>query len=115
MRLRNAAAAAVGAFVLVLTVPSSASAAVGQFQYTYAGPDGAPRTAVLQAPGSRKCITLPETADPAAASPAHSPRNGTDAFATVYTEPNCTGDSFTLHPRIGYGNEALKVRSVVFS
>ncbi|MEU5536416.1 hypothetical protein [Streptomyces sp. NPDC020362] len=114
MRLRNAAVAAFGALALVLAVPSSASAAEGQFQYSYTGLDGTPRIAVLEDPVSRECITLPEVADPGASSPAHSPRNRTDEYARVFTEPDCTGDSFTLRPHTGYGSERLKLRSVVF-
>ena len=115
MRLRNAAVAAFGALALALTVPASAFAAEGEFEYTYIGLDGTPQVRVLENPASGECITLPEVADRAASSPAYSPRNRTYAFATVYTEPNCTGASFRLRQRIGYGNEALKLRSVMFS
>lgn len=114
MRLRNAAVAAFGALALALTVPTSAYAAGGEFQYTYAGLDGTPQIAVLGNPESGECITLPEVADRGVSSPASSPRNRTDAYATVYTEPDCKGASFRLRPRIGYGNEALKLRSVSF-
>ncbi|WP_223767091.1 hypothetical protein [Streptomyces huiliensis] len=115
MRLRDTAVASLGALFLVLSVPASASAADGQFQYTYSGLDGRPQVAVVDDPDSRECITLPEVADPASSSPAHSPRNRTDAYAKVFTEPNCTGDSFTLRPHTGYGSERLKLRSVIFS
>ncbi|MEU6671699.1 hypothetical protein [Streptomyces sp. NPDC046727] len=115
MRLRHAAVAAFGALALVLTVPASASAAEGQFTYVYTGLDGAPRTGVLDAPESGVCHTLPEVADPGSSSPAHSPRNRTNAFTTVFTEPDCTGDSFTLRPFTGYGSERLKLRSVTFT
>ncbi len=114
MRLRNAAVAAFGALTLVLTVPTSASAAVGEFQYTYSGLDGRPQIAVLTDPDSWECITLPEVADPGASSPAHSPRNRTDDFAVVFTGPNCDGDRFVLRPYTGYGTERLKLRSVSF-
>ncbi|MEU7423461.1 hypothetical protein ACGFX8_18955 [Streptomyces sp. NPDC048362] len=115
MRLRNTAFAALGALALVLAVPASASAAQGRFEYTYAGLDGSPRIGVLDDPVSGECLTVPEAADPGSSSPAHSPRNRTDAFATVYTEPDCTGDSFTLRPFTGRGSERLKLRSVRFS
>ncbi|MER7825004.1 hypothetical protein BCL76_107265 [Streptomyces sp. CG 926] len=115
MRLRHAAVAAFGAFTLLLTIPTSASAAEGQFQYTVTGLDGTPLRVVLDDPPGEECITLPEVADPGASSPAHSPRNRTDATATVFTEPDCEGDHFTLRPRTGYGSERLKLRSVVFS
>ncbi|MET9451541.1 hypothetical protein [Streptomyces cinerochromogenes] len=114
MRLRTAAVAAFGALALVLTVPGSACAAEGEFQYTYTGLDGAPRIAVLEDPENGECVTLPEVADPGAGSPAHSPRNRTDAPAVVFTEPDCAGDSFTLRPHTGHGSERLKLRSVLF-
>ncbi|MEV7525205.1 hypothetical protein [Streptomyces sp. NPDC091371] len=115
MRLRNAAVAACGAFTLLLAVPTSASAATGRFQYTVTGLDGSPLRVVLEDPPGEECITLPEVADPSSSTPAHSPRNRTDAVATVFTEPDCTGDFFTLRPVTGYGSERLKMRSVVFS
>ncbi|MFD8413429.1 MULTISPECIES: hypothetical protein [unclassified Streptomyces] len=114
MRLRNAAAAAFGALTLVLTIPTSAVAATGQFTYVYSGLDGRPRVGVLENPVSRECFTLPEVADPGSSSPAHSPRNRTDSTATVFTEPECRGDLFTLRPYTGYGSERLKLRSVFF-
>lgn len=113
MRLRHAAVAAFGAFTLLLTLPTSASAATGEFQYTVTGLDG--RRVVLEDPESRECITLPEVADPGASSPAHSPRNRTTSTATVFTEPGCEGDFFTLRPLTGYGSARLQLRSVVFS
>ncbi|MFE1560545.1 hypothetical protein ACFW6V_36860 [Streptomyces sp. NPDC058734] len=115
MRLRRASIAALGAFTLLLAVPSSASAAVGEFQYTYIGLDGQPHIRILLDPESRECVTLPEVADPDASQPAHSPRNRTTSTATVFTEPDCTGDWFTLRPLVGRGSERLKLRSVVFS
>ncbi|MEU9179285.1 hypothetical protein AB0C90_20960 [Streptomyces sp. NPDC048550] len=115
MRLRNAAVAAFGAFTLLLAVPTSASAAQGRFEYTVVGLDGSPLRVVLDNPSSEECITLPEVADPGSSEPAHSPRNRTDATATVFTEPGCEGDWFTLRPFTGYGSERLKLRSVVFS
>ncbi|MFB6618808.1 hypothetical protein ACFCV9_32080 [Streptomyces sp. NPDC056367] len=115
MRMRNAAVAGLGALVLGLTHPASpAAAATGEFRYTYSGLDGRPQTAELPDPADGECITLPEVADPASSSPAHSPRNRTDATATVFTEPDCTGDWFTLRPLVGRGSERLKLRSVVF-
>ncbi|MFE0105908.1 hypothetical protein [Streptomyces sp. NPDC059009] len=115
MRMRNAAVAALGAFMLALAVPSSpAAAADGEFRYMYTGLDGTPRVAVLLDPVDGECITLPEVADPGAGEPAHSPRNRTTEWATVFTEPGCEGDYFSLRPLSGYGSERLKLRSVVF-
>ncbi|MFK0237174.1 hypothetical protein [Streptomyces vinaceus] len=115
MRLRHAALAAFGALTLVLTIPTSASAAIGEFQYTYVGLDGSPKIGIMLDPAGQECITLPEVADPNASEPAHSPRNRTTATATVFTEPECEGDYFTLRPLTGYGTANMKVRSVVFS
>ncbi|MFF2197177.1 hypothetical protein [Streptomyces sp. NPDC058157] len=115
MRLRRASIAALGAFTLLLAVPQSASAAVGEFQYTYIGLDGKPHIRILLDPESRECITLPEVADPNASEPAHSPRNRTTSTATVFTGPECDGDYFTLRPLVGRGSDRLKLRSVVFS
>ncbi|MFD0415368.1 hypothetical protein [Streptomyces sp. NPDC127108] len=113
MRFRTALAAASGALALIVTLPTSATAAEGYFRYTYSGLDGTPQVAVLENPENGECITLPEVADPDSSSPAHSPRNRTDAFIEVFTEPDCTGDSFTLRPLTGYGSERLKLRSIV--
>ncbi|MFJ8165990.1 hypothetical protein ACIRBY_34440 [Streptomyces sp. NPDC096136] len=115
MRLRHAAGAAFGALTLLLTIPTSASAAVGEFQYTYVGLDGKPHITFLLDPAGAECHTLPEVADPAASEPAFSPRNRTTATATVFTEPDCEGDYFSLRPLTGRGSERLKFRSVVFS
>ncbi|ARX85935.1 MULTISPECIES: hypothetical protein [Streptomyces] len=114
MRFRTALAAAAGALTLIVTLPTSAAAAEGQFQYTYVGVDGSPRLGFIDDPDSGECHTLPEVADPGSSSPAHSPRNRTDERARVFTEPDCTGDSFVLRPHTGYGSERLKLRSVVF-
>ncbi|MGW7194926.1 hypothetical protein [Streptomyces chryseus] len=108
MRLRSTLAATVGAFALVLTLPASASAADGTFTYRYAD-----QSAELIDPPSEECITLPEVADESIP-PAHTPRNATDAVATVYAGAECTGPEFTLRAHTGHGSERLKVRSVVF-
>ncbi|MBC2876194.1 MULTISPECIES: hypothetical protein [Streptomyces] len=115
MRFRAALAAAAGALALIVTLPTSAAAAEGRFEYTYTGLDGRPDTAALEDPPSLDCVTLPEVADPGSSSPAHSPRNRTDEYAEVFTEPDCSGDSFRLRPHTGYGGERLKLRSVRFS
>ncbi|MFI8365218.1 hypothetical protein ACIGD1_34335 [Streptomyces sp. NPDC085612] len=115
MRFRRASVAAIGAFTLLLAVPQSASAAVGEFQYTYIGVDGKPHIRILLDPESRECITLPEVADPNASEPAYSPRNRTTSTATVFTDADCEGDFFALRPLVGRGSENLKLRSVAFS
>ncbi|MFG3283355.1 hypothetical protein [Streptomyces sp. NPDC048111] len=116
MRLRHAAVALTGALSLILSVPMSASAADGEFTYSYVGKDGKTHTAAKVDPAGRECYTLAEVADPAASAPAFSPRNRTTASATVFAEPDCEGDVyFTLKPLTGSGTEKLKFRSVVFS
>ena len=115
MRLRNATAAALGALALVLAVPSSASAATGEFTYQYVDENGDPAVTLLTDPPSGECLTLPEVADEETTPPAHSPRNRTDATATVFTGADCSGDYFSLRPHTGYGSARLKLRSVVFS
>lgn len=70
MRLRTTVAAALGALALVVTLPTSASATVGFFAYSYTGLDGTPQIAELINPPSGECVTLPEVADPNSSNPA---------------------------------------------
>ncbi|MFG2622438.1 hypothetical protein ACGFXC_32940 [Streptomyces sp. NPDC048507] len=115
MRVRNAAIAAFGAMSLVLTIPTSASAAIGEFQYRYTDANGHHHIRALLDPAGQQCITLPEVADPATM-PADSPRNRTTASATVFAEADCEGDTYyTLRPLTGYGTTKMKIRSVAFS
>ncbi|CAM5359004.1 putative protein OS=Streptomyces alboniger OX=132473 GN=CP975_11530 PE=4 SV=1 [Streptomyces alboniger] len=114
MRFRSSVGAALGALALVLTLPTSASAADGEFAYTYAGSDGRPQTSKLTDPESRVCHTLPEVADENASPPAHSPRNRTGSTVTVFTGADCEGDYYTLRPG-GQASERLKMRSALFS
>ncbi|MER7468070.1 hypothetical protein [Streptomyces sp. NPDC097981] len=114
MRLRTAVLAAASALTLLVAVPGSAGAAAGEFEYSFAGLDGATQRARILDPESDECISLPEVADPAASEPAFSPRNRTDAVARVFTNPDCTGDAFDLRPFTGRGSERLKLRSVLF-
>ncbi|WP_327367638.1 hypothetical protein [Streptomyces sp. NBC_01217] len=114
MRLRSTVAAAFGALALIVTVPTSANAAWGEFRYTFSGLDGSPQVGILSDPPSRSCINLPEVADPGSSSPAHSPRNYTDSTAVVFSEADCEGDIFVLRPDGGHASERLKLRSVIF-
>jgi hypothetical protein len=115
MHLRHTIAAALGALALVVTLPASASAATGDFTYKYVGLDGSPRSVTLHDPDSPACITLPEVADPDASEPAFAPHNDTDAWVMVFTEDDCTGDSWTLRPRGNPATDRLKLRSVYFT
>ncbi|MFG2768108.1 hypothetical protein [Streptomyces rubiginosohelvolus] len=114
MRLRSALAAALGAGVLIITTPTSASAATGQFRYDYLTVEGYEASGFLNNPPSGQCLNLPGVDDDNP-QPAHSPKNRTDAWATVFTNTNCEGDSFPLRPYTGGASERLKVRSVVFN
>ncbi|MEU6127303.1 hypothetical protein [Streptomyces sp. NPDC047123] len=112
MRLRHSVAAALGALALVVTLPTSASAATGDFSYSFVGLDGSHRTVTLHDPLSPGCTTLAEVADPAASGPAVAPHNDTDTWAIVFTEPDCTGDSWTLRPHGRPTSDRLTLRSV---
>lgn len=115
MRLRTSAATVVAASLAFLfTLSGTAAAATGQFAYKYHGLEGQLRTAVLQDPPSGECVTLPEVADPDASSPAVAPWNDTDAWATVYSEADCTGREWNLRPHGRPATERLELRSVMF-
>ncbi|MCL7430402.1 hypothetical protein [Streptomyces sp. YS415] len=113
MRFRSACTAVLGAALLLAAVPASASAASGQFRYDYVTVEGYEATGFLNNPASGQCIDLPGVGweNP---EPGHAPKNRTDDWAMVFTEPNCQGDSFPLRPHTGGASERLKVRSVVF-
>ncbi|MGW1818660.1 hypothetical protein ACWCQM_34500 [Streptomyces sp. NPDC002125] len=114
MRLRSAFTAVLGAALLIAATPASASAASGQFRYDYLTTEGYEATGFLNNPPSDQCLDLPGV-DQNSPEPGHSPKNRTDAWATVFTDLNCQGDSFTLRPQTGGGTERLKVRSVIFN
>ncbi|WKV75438.1 hypothetical protein AW27_030310 [Streptomyces sp. PCS3-D2] len=114
MRLRNTVAAALGALMLSAALPTSpASAASGEFLYSYVGTNGVNLRGALVEPDSGQCINIPETGD--SSPPAFAPRNFTDATATAFLDANCDGDVFfTMRPGQVVGNR-LRLRSVVFS
>ncbi|MEV6248934.1 hypothetical protein AB0M38_22430 [Streptomyces sp. NPDC051742] len=114
MRLRHSIAAACGALALTATLAAPAHAATGDFGYRFVGLDGAPQTVTLHDPASGECVTIPEAADPASSEPAFAPHNDTDEYAIVFTEPDCTGDSWTLRPHGRPATDRLKLRSVTF-
>ncbi|MGW0854832.1 hypothetical protein [Streptomyces sp. NPDC002690] len=113
MRLRSAFPAVLGAALLFATVPTPASAAEGQFRYDYVTAEGYDATGFLNNPRSGVCINLPGVG-PENPEPAHSPKNRTDVWATVYADADCEGAFFNLRPHTGGGTERLKVRSVFF-
>ncbi|XIE79510.1 hypothetical protein AB6O49_18840 [Streptomyces sp. SBR177] len=114
MRLRHTLAAACGALALTATLATPAQAATGDFSYRVTGLNGAPVAVTLHDPATEVCVTLPEVADPGATEPAFAPHNDTDEYAMVFTEPDCTGDSWTLRPHGRPATDRLKLRSVVF-
>ncbi|MER7698772.1 MULTISPECIES: hypothetical protein [unclassified Streptomyces] len=113
MRFRSAFPAVLGAALLLAAVPTSASAAEGQFRYDYVTVEGYEATGFLNSPPSGACINLPGVG-PENPEPGHSPKNRTDAWAQVFTDADCGGDSFALRPHTGGASERLKVRSVLF-
>ncbi|MGW6396005.1 hypothetical protein ACWFR1_37150 [Streptomyces sp. NPDC055103] len=114
MRFRHSVAAACGALALTATLATPAHAATGDFSYRYANPGGEPGSVTLHDPASDECITIPEATDPGASGPAFAPHNDTDEYAIVFTEPDCSGDSWTLRPHGRPATERLTLRSVVF-
>ncbi|MFF4189586.1 hypothetical protein [Nonomuraea sp. NPDC001831] len=114
MRLHSAVAAAGGALMLVLAVPASASAAMGQFRYSYLTADGYDVVGFINNPRSGTCIDI-QGAGSDGTSPAYAPKNRTDSTATVFLEAGCEGDVFySLRPGAG-ASDRLLLRSVVFS
>ncbi|MEU9987817.1 hypothetical protein AB0E10_13640 [Streptomyces sp. NPDC048045] len=108
MRLRHSVAAALGALALVVTLPTSASAATGDFLYKV-GP-GVP--AGIADPESGRCINLFGATEQ---DPAFAPENFTTSTATVFLDFDCNGDTFyVMNPGKRLGDR-LKLRSVVFS
>ncbi|MFJ3439437.1 hypothetical protein ACIPMU_38720 [Streptomyces cyaneofuscatus] len=114
MRLRSALAAVLGAGLLIVTTAASASAAAGQFRYDYVTVEGYEASGFLNSPPNGQCLNLPGVGEDNP-QPGHAPKNRTDAWATVFTDANCEGNSFTLRPHTGSASERLKLRSVVFN
>ncbi|MFE5296604.1 hypothetical protein [Streptomyces sp. NPDC056632] len=114
MRLRHTLAATCGALALTAVLASPAHAATGDFSYSAVEANGSPVHVTLHDPAGGVCITLAEAADPASSEPAFAPHNDTDEYARVFTEPDCTGDSWTLRPHGRPASDRLKLRSVVF-
>ncbi|MEU2249381.1 hypothetical protein [Streptomyces sp. NPDC019224] len=113
MRLRFGLTAVLGAALLAVSASAPASAASGQFRYDYVTVDGYEASGFLNNPADGVCVNLAGVGEenPEAG---HSPKNRTDSWATVYSEPDCEGASFPLRPFTGGAGERLKVRSVVF-
>ncbi|WP_181796312.1 hypothetical protein [Streptomyces sp. WELS2] len=112
--LTAAAGAACSALVLLLTAPGPASAATGQFRYTYTTDEGYDAVGFLNNPPSGRCVDLPTpAAEPGTVSRA--PKNLTNSTATVFLDAGCEGGTYyTLRPGAG-ASDRLLLRSVVFS
>ncbi|MFD4911117.1 hypothetical protein [Kitasatospora purpeofusca] len=114
MRLRSSLAAAPGGLMLAVALPSSpASAATGDFVYTYVGLNSVHLRGELANPASAECINIPETVGPAL--PAFAPRNYTNSTATVFLDEDCNGDTYYVMPPGKRLGDRLRLRSVVFS
>ncbi|MEU9074600.1 hypothetical protein ACFYUY_10020 [Kitasatospora sp. NPDC004745] len=110
MRLRNTVLALASAATLVLAVPTSATAATGDFLYRVGVPPiGIPTG--LADPESRVCIDLPDIGN----LPAFAPENFTTSTATVFLDAHCDGDTYyVMNPGKKLGDR-LRLRSVIFS
>ncbi|WP_030338432.1 hypothetical protein [Streptomyces sp. NRRL S-1022] len=99
---------------LVVAASGPASAATGQFRYTYTTTEGYDAVGFLNNPPSGECINLQGPASEPG-SPSRAPRNLTDATATVFLSADCEGGTYyTLRPG-AQASERLLLRSVVFS
>ncbi|MFJ6756674.1 MULTISPECIES: hypothetical protein [unclassified Streptomyces] len=113
MKLRNAAAAALAAFALALSLPGSALAATGHFSYKYVDDLGQEQTLVLTDPHSGKCINLRAVGSDALL-PGYGPHNRTDTPVIVYKGADCTGSEYRLRANGNPARDDLEVRSVRF-
>ncbi|MFJ9074761.1 hypothetical protein ACIRO3_05840 [Streptomyces sp. NPDC102278] len=113
MKLRHTAAAALASFALILSLPGSASAAVGEFHYKYVDEFGQEQPVVLQNPHSGKCINLYVVGEDDEL-PGYGPQNSTDSTVTVYRGAGCTGPEWRLRPHGKPATDELEVRSVRF-
>ncbi|MER6203814.1 hypothetical protein ABT234_41495 [Streptomyces sp. NPDC001586] len=113
MKLRNAAAAALAAFALALSLPGSAMAATGDFSYKYVDGLGHEQKIVLHDPHSGKCINLYAVGSDEEL-PGYGPHNRTDTPVIVYKGANCAGSEYRLRANGNPARDDLEVRSVRF-
>ncbi|MFF1909203.1 hypothetical protein [Kitasatospora sp. NPDC058218] len=107
MRIRNTVVAATGALLLVLAVPTSSTAATGDFLYKV----GSGTPAGIADPTSGECINLPGTTEEA---PGFAPDNTTTSSVKAFLDFDCNGDTFyVMDPGKKLGDDT-KIRSVVF-
>ncbi|WP_405714152.1 hypothetical protein OG264_33165 [Streptomyces xanthophaeus] len=115
MRLRNALAAALGAAVLVVAMPGSASAATGSLDFKY-GDVADPTEWQIQFPNLNECYAVPKV--DGAYVDAYAPENRSNADAAMFLDAACEdpgedGKEVLLHPGDTRGNE-YHFRSVRF-
>ncbi|MFD7236401.1 hypothetical protein ACFWAT_13985 [Streptomyces syringium] len=115
-RPRALAFAAACALTFLLATPGSASAALGDFFYTYTDADGVEQRQKVTDPDipNRQCHNVKEAEDPATTKPAHSPVNETDTNAYVFSDIDCDGTAQVLALGGGRGGVNLKFRSFLF-
>ncbi len=68
--------------------------------YDYMTAEGFEASGFLNSPPNGQCLNLPGAGEDNP-QPARSPKNRTDAWATVFTGTGCGGDSFSLRPHTG--------------
>ncbi|MDX2394048.1 hypothetical protein NJL88_29100 [Streptomyces sp. DK15] len=98
MRLRNALAAALGAALLIVTSPGSASAATGSLDYRY-GADSTEGS--IQFPNLNECYTVATVNGQVV--DAYAPENRSNADAALFLDAACEdpgedGKEVLLHP-----------------
>lgn len=114
MKLRTTAAAALAAFALVLSLPGSALAAEGYFNYKYVDDYGQEQHVTLHDPVSGKCVNLHAVSDDDV-QPGYGPHNATNSAVVVYAGANCQGPEWKLRAHGRPATDELEVRSVRFA
>jgi len=100
VRLRNTLAAALGAVVLIVALPNSASAATGSLDYKYGDPSN-PSAGTFQFPNLNECYTV--ATENGQAVDAYAPENRSNADAALFLDAGCEdpgedGQEILLHP-----------------
>ncbi|MFG2147211.1 hypothetical protein ACGFRG_23885 [Streptomyces sp. NPDC048696] len=95
MRLRHTLGAALGALVLAVSVPSSAHAVEGSFDYHYGDPAN-PSNGQLLDPKVQYCYNTTELAGTPQV--AFGARNELSSTVVIYADEECTGTKTTLKP-----------------
>lgn len=107
-RLRAVAPAAFFALALLLAAPGPASAATGDFSYSYDDETGRTVTVNVHDPVNGKCTNVPEVANGTSGA-AYAPNNRTDREVQVFTGRNCAGNRYIVGK--GAGQPRLRFAS----